>query len=47
MLTHEEFASLALIGKPSTYGPPTVVPSEHSARLSRWVLLPIFRESYA
>jgi hypothetical protein len=33
MLTHEEFASLLLIGTPSTYGPPTVIPPEHSARL--------------
>ena len=33
MLTHEEFASLLLIGTPSTYGPPPVIPREHSARL--------------
>jgi len=33
MLTQEEFASLLLIGTPSTYGPPTVIPPEHSARL--------------
>jgi hypothetical protein len=33
MLTHEEFASLLLIGAPSTYGPPTVIPPEHSDRL--------------
>jgi hypothetical protein len=33
MLTHEEFASLLLIGRPSTYGPPTMIPPEHSARL--------------
>jgi hypothetical protein len=33
MLTHEEFASLLLIGAPSTYGPPVVIPLEHSARL--------------
>jgi hypothetical protein len=33
MLTHEEFASLLLIGTPSTYGPPAVIPAEHSARL--------------
>ena len=34
MLTHEEFASLILIGKtPSTNGPPAVIPPEHGARL--------------
>jgi hypothetical protein len=33
MLTHEEFASLLLIGTPSTYGPPAVIPAEHRARL--------------
>jgi hypothetical protein len=34
MLTHEEFASLLLIGHaPSTYGPPAVIPPEHSVRL--------------
>ena len=33
MLTHEEFAALLLIVTPSTYGPPTVIPPEHSARL--------------
>ena len=33
MLTPEEFASLLLIGAPSTYGPPAVLAPEHSARL--------------
>ena len=33
MLTLEEFASLLLIGTPSTYGPLPVIPYEHSARL--------------
>ena len=33
MLTHEEFAPLLLIGMPSTYGPPPIIPPEHSARL--------------
>ena len=33
MLTREEFASLLLIGTPSTYGSPIVIPPEHSARL--------------
>ena len=33
MLTPEEFASLLLIGAPSTYGPPAVFAPEHSARL--------------
>jgi hypothetical protein len=33
MLTLEEFASLLLIGTPSTYGPPPVIPCEHSTRL--------------
>ena len=33
MLTHEEFSSLRLIGTPSTYGAPTAIPPEHSARL--------------
>jgi hypothetical protein len=33
MLTPGEFASLLLIGAPSTYGPPVVIPPEHSARL--------------
>jgi hypothetical protein len=33
MLTPEEFASLLLIGAPSTYGSPAVIPPEHSARL--------------
>jgi hypothetical protein len=33
MLSPEEFASLLLIGAPSTYGPPAVIPPEHSARL--------------
>jgi hypothetical protein len=33
MLTHEEFASLLLIDTPTTYGPPAVIPLEHSARL--------------
>ncbi|MGY4349819.1 hypothetical protein ACVWXM_006312 [Bradyrhizobium sp. GM7.3] len=33
MLTIEEFASLLLIATPSTYGVPTAIPPEHSARL--------------
>lgn len=33
MLTNEEFASLLLIGAPSTYGSPALIPLEHSARL--------------
>jgi hypothetical protein len=33
MLTDEEFASLLLIGIPSTYGSPPAIPPEHSARL--------------
>ena len=33
MLTHEEFSSLLLISTPATYGPPTEIPPEHSARL--------------
>jgi hypothetical protein len=33
MLTPEEFASLLLIGTPSTYGSPAVIPPEHRARL--------------
>ena len=33
MLTHEEFASLLLVGTPSTYRSPAVIPPEHRARL--------------
>jgi hypothetical protein len=34
MLTHEEFASLLLVGyTPAMNGPPPVIPAEHSARL--------------
>jgi hypothetical protein len=33
MLTYEEFASLLLIGTPSTYSSPAVIPPEHRARL--------------
>jgi hypothetical protein len=33
MLTDEEFASLLLVGAPSTYGAPVVIPPEHSTRL--------------
>jgi hypothetical protein len=33
MLTDEEFASLLLIGAPSTYGAAPAIPPEHSARL--------------
>lgn len=33
-LTQGEFASLLLVGeKPSVFGPPVVIPADHSARL--------------
>jgi hypothetical protein len=33
MLTDAEFASLVLIGTPSTYGSPALIPPEHRTRL--------------